>query len=417
MKIAVVGAGISGLTAACVLSRRHDVTVFEAADRIGGHTHTVTVRENGQSLAIDTGFIVFNEQNYPNLCRLFDQFDVGSRESNMSFSVHREDSALEYNGSSVNTLLSQRRNAVSPRFWSMLADILRFHRVAQKAIDDGLDDYTTVETFARATKFGDAFVENYLLPLGASLWSCNAKRFRQFPMRFVIEFLQNHKMLQVNGRPQWKTVVGGSEKYLKRITQEFRDRIQLNSVVQSVIRSGVRVDITTRKGDTHTFDEVILATHADQSLTVMNEKDEQETAILTHFPYQPNDVVLHTDTNLMPQNRRAWAGWNYRIPAVTTNAVTVTYNMNILQGLDSERTYCVSLNQSNRVQSHKILKRIRYSHPLFIPGRSEAQALHSEMIRRRGVSYCGAYWGYGFHEDGVVSALRVCESFGMGLDS
>jgi len=417
MKIAIVGTGISGLTAASILNRRHDITVFEADNRLGGHSHTAQVNDQNRSFSIDTGFIVFNEHNYPNLCRLFDAIDVHSRESDMSFSVRCDKSGFEYNGSSVNTLISQRRNVVNPKLWSMLSDILRFHKDAPQDLTNGLDEFQTVAEYVKAKTYHKSFLNHYLMPLGASLWSCNAEQFREFPIRFVIEFLHNHNMLQVNDRPLWRTVDGGSKVYVDRLTDDFRDRIHLNTEVERIRRVAGRIELLTKTGDRSIFDEVVLASHADQSLKLISNAEEEERELLSCFPYQLNDVTLHTDTSIMPRQRRTWASWNYRVPEKEKTNVTVTYNMNYLQAFESEKTFCVSLNQNGDIDPTRILKRMQYYHPVFTAGRSAAQAHHTDMIRRRGISYCGAYWGYGFHEDGVVSALRVCDAFDMGFDS
>ena len=417
MKIAVIGAGISGLTAASILHRKHDVTVFEAGGYVGGHTNTVPVKEGSRTLAVDTGFIVFNEPNYPNLCRLFDRHDVAVQDSDMSFSVHEEGGGLEYNGTSMDKLFAQRTNLLRPRFWGMLSAIARFHREAPVHLADGLDDTVTVSQYAQLHRYDQSFVDHYLVPLGASLWSCESSRFREFPMRFVLEFLSNHHMLQVNGRPPWKTVKGGSCQYVSRLTAEFEDRIVLNAPVERAERGARGVDVELKDGRRQSFDEVVFATHADQSLRMVQTLDAREKELLGMFPYQTNEVVLHTDTDVLPQREKTWASWNYRIPSTKRDSVTVTYNMNKLQSLDSQETYCVSLNQSDSVDEASVIRRIRYQHPTFLPGRASAQAEHGALIRHGGVSYCGAYWGYGFHEDGVRSALAVCEAFDMDLDT
>lgn len=415
MNIAIIGSGIAGMTAARMLSRRNHVTVFESAGYVGGHTNTIQVEEGGRTVPVDTGFIVFNELNYPNLCRLFGELGVESRDSDMSFSVHCEKSGLEYNGTSLDQLFAQRRNLLRPKFWGMLAEILRFNREAPANLADGLDDTVSVEAYVERYGYGSTFVEHYLAPLGASLWSCDARRFRRFPMRFVIEFLHNHGMLQVNDRPVWKTVVGGSHRYVDPLISPFRDRIRLNTPVTAVRRCPAGVEVVIEGGRHERFDEVVLACHADQSLRLVTDMDREEQELLGHFPYQVNEAVLHTDTALLPDRRRAWASWNYRIPEHASDGVTVTYNMNMLQGLDSRKIYCVSLNQAGSVDPSTIIRRIRYEHPLFTPGRDEAQANHGALIRRRGISYCGAYWGFGFHEDGVRSALAVCEAFDVSM--
>ncbi len=416
MNIAIVGSGIAGLTAAHVLSRRHRVTLFEAGHYLGGHTNTVDVVDGGRTIPVDTGFIVFNEPNYPNLCRLFAELGVESRDSDMSFSVHDERSGLEYNGTSMSKLFAQPGNLLRPSHWRMLADIARFHREAPTHLENGLAESVTVRDYLLHRGYGASFEQRYLLPLGASLWSCSAARFGDFSMRFVLEFLHNHRMLQVSGRPVWKTVRGGSREYVRRLVAGLDASIHLDAPVAGVRRCGAGVRVRLAGGHSQRFDEVVLACHADQSLALVEDADALERDVLAQFPYQPNDVVLHTDTRVLPDRRRAWASWNYRIPARDRGAVTVTYNMNMLQGIHSERTWCVSLNLRGAIDPAKVIRRIRYQHPMFTPGRAAAQAHHADLVRRRGVSYCGAWWGYGFHEDGVRSALAVCSAFDADLE-
>ena len=417
MNIAIVGSGISGLTSAYMLHRQHQVSVFEANNYVGGHTNTIEVRDEqaGRIIPVDTGFIVFNNQNYPNLTRLFEQLGVASRESDMSFSVRCDRSGLEYNGSNLEKIFSQRLNLVSPGFWLMLKDILRFHKEAPEALANKLSDMITVDEFAATHSYSKRFIEHYLVPLGSSLWSCPAERFRKFPMLFVLDFLNNHCMLQVENRPTWRTVIGGSNQYIRPLTRGFVDRIFTRTRVTAVVRQGSGVALHFENGDVQVFDEVIMATHADQSLELVKDADAVEKSMLQLFPYQYNEAVLHTDTALLPRNERAWASWNYRIPESLNSHAAVTYNMNMLQGIDSENTYCVSLNQTRDIEPSRVIRKIQYHHPVFCPGRDKAQAQHHELIQRRGISYCGAYWGYGFHEDGVRSALTVCESFDVEM--
>jgi predicted NAD/FAD-binding protein len=410
MHIGVIGSGIAGLTAAKVLSEQHQVTVFEANDYVGGHTHTVDVDDGVQTLAVDTGFIVFNEPNYPHLCRLFSELGVESRDSAMSFSVHCERSGLEWNGSSLNQVFAQRRNVLRPSHWRMLADIQRFHREAPQALASLYDDVSVCE-WTRERRYGRGFIERYLLPLGASLWSCSALHFGSFPMRFVIEFLHNHQMLQVAARPVWKTVVGGSGEYVRRLIKPFAHNIRLSTPVTSLRRVQSGVEVRPADGQPILFDEVVLACHADQSLRLLADADDVEREVLGAFPYQANEAVLHNDTRLLPDRRSAWASWNYRIPREQGAEVCVSYNMNLLQGLASDKVWCLSLNPGDAVDPEKVVQRLHYDHPLFTAGRATAQARHDELIRRRGLSFCGAYWGYGFHEDGIRSALEVCKDF------
>jgi predicted NAD/FAD-binding protein len=416
VNVAIVGSGISGLTAAHVLSKRHKVTVFESGNYVGGHTNTIDVSEGDRIIPVDTGFIVFNQPNYPNLCRLFSHLGVESRDSDMSFSVRCDRSGIEYNGNSLDSLFIQRANLFRPSHWRMIAEIIRFHRRAPADLRSGLDDSVTVSGYLARHRFSSAFERRYLLPLGASLWSCSAAQFSTFPMRFVIEFLDNHRMLQVDGRPVWKTVRGGSREYVRRLIAQMNADVRLNTPVAGVRRKATGVEVRLADGRSKRFDEVVMSCHADQSLELVEDADGLEHDVLVRFPYQRNEVVLHTDIRVLPAREKAWASWNYQIPARTRSNVTVSYNMNMLQGIESERTYCVSLNLSTEIDPSKVIRRIRYEHPLFTPGRSVAQNHHGELVRRRGISYCGAYWGYGFHEDGVRSALSVCAAFDQGLE-
>jgi len=417
VKIAVVGAGIAGMTAAHVLSRRYEVTVFEASSRPGGHTRTIQVDENGRDIGVDTGFIVFNERNYPNLCRLFEALDVASHASDMSFSVHCEATRFEYNPSTVGRLFAHKRNLLDPGHWRMLLDIVRFQRDARRLLDAGMDERITVERYLASAGYGEAFARHYFLPLGASLWSCPADRFAQFPARFVLEFLRNHAMLQVGGRPIWRTVTGGAARYIPRLVAPYRERLQLGAAVAQVrrVRGAVLVRLADGRGGE--FDEVVIAAHADQALAMVHAPDGDEEEVLRCFPYQQNEVALHTDTAMLPERAGLWASWNYRIPAQRHDAVMVTYHLNRLQRLDSDRNYCVTLNPNGALRGKSVIRRLRDSHPMFTPGRASAQHAHPQLLRRRRISYCGAYWGFGFHEDGVNSALAVTNAFGLGLDA
>jgi predicted NAD/FAD-binding protein len=322
---------------------------------------------------------------------------------------------MEYNGSNLDKIFSQRRNLLNPKFLVMLRDILKFHAKAPQTLANNIDDHITVDEFTKRNRYSKHFVEYFLVPLGASLWSCPAEQFRQFPIRFVLEFLNNHCMLQVEGRPKWKTVVGGSYQYVKVLTRSFQNQIYLNMPVKQVKRQNGRVSVVFNNGSEKLYDEVIMATHADQSIKLVANMDEEEKSILEYFPYQDNEAILHTDNSVLPVNQKAWASWNYLIPSQARKHVSVTYNMNILQSIESDRTYCVSLNMAELIDPRYIIKRIHYHHPVFRPGRDSAQSQHPQMIQRRGISYCGAYWGYGFHEDGVRSGLAVSSAFNMDL--
>lgn len=415
MRIAIVGTGISGLVCARALHPEHEIVLFEANDYVGGHTHTVDVAIDEERHAIDTGFIVFNEGNYPNFRRLMDELGVASRESTMSFSVRCDRTGLEYAGSNLNTLFAQRRNLFRPAFHLLLRDILRFNRETPELLDR-VDATTTVDEFLTEHGYSRGFSDHYLLPMGGAIWSCPTETFGRFPIRFVIEFYRNHGLLKVRGRPVWRTIVGGSRSYVERLIEPFADRIRLRNAVRSVSRTDDRVVVTSVDTDdrqsTETFDEVVFACHSDQALELLADADDLERELLGAFPYGMNDAVLHTDTRVLPRRRRAWSSWNYRIPAEVASRPTVTYDMNQLQGIDSKHTFCVSLNEGELIDPSRVLGRFRYAHPVFTTERDAAQARHREVVRRRNTSFCGAYWGNGFHEDGVNSALVVADAFG-----
>ena len=412
MRIAVVGAGIAGLVASHVLSRRHQVTLFEAEATAGGHANTVAISDNGRQRPVDTGFIVFNRENYPLLSRFFEYLNVPNHQSDMSFSVSCEKTNFEYSGTSMNGFFSQRQNIMNPKHWMLLADILRFNSQAEHWFRERADPQLTVAQFIRECPVGKSFAEYYLLPLGSSLWSCHPRRFERFPMKFVIEFLKNHAMLQVRHRPQWLTVAGGSRCYVNAVTSQLpAGLLRLQKRVDRVVPRKGGVDVFWNGSNSAAFDEAVLATHADTSLDLVDKADEEENEALGSFPYQDNQVCLHTDTKVLPRNRRAWSSWNYRISNHSNKATSITYNMNMLQGIESDKTFCVSLNQLHALDPQKVRYRTTYRHPVFQPGRDHIQSQHSKFVRRRGVSYCGAYWGYGFHEDGVRSALSVCQAF------
>jgi len=413
LNIAVVGAGVSGLVSALGLGRHHDVTVCEAADRAGGHAHTVQVQDGGSAIAIDTGFIVFNFVHYPLLSALFDALGVRSQPSDMSFSVRCDQSGFEFSGSNLNTFFAQRANLLRLDVWRLLVDILRFNGDGNHGLRSGIQDSITVGDFAKQHGYSDLLLARYLLPLGGALWSCDTRTFRNFPIRFVLEFLRNHAMLQIGKRPVWRTVSEGSRRYVEQITSRFGGQFRLNQPVVQVTRKGQGVEIRFADGQAQTFDEVVLATHADTSLALLADAEDEEKELLGMFPYQDNVVCLHSDTSVLPRTRRAWASWNYRIRENGQSGTCVTYNMNKLQALQSQKTFCVSLNQQDDLRSDQILHQETVRHPLFVPGRDKAQASHSKMMRRRGLSYCGAYWGFGFHEDGVRSAVSVCDAFGV----
>lgn len=408
MKIAIVGSGISGLVAAYRLQRMHEVTVFEAGDYVGGHTNTVDVEMDGTRYSIDTGFIVFNDWTYPNFISLLDELEVDSQPTTMSLSVSDATTGLEYNGHSLKTLFAQRRNLVRPSFYRMLADIVRFNRRATKLMDNDSETMTVGE-FLTKYRYSKSFSEHYLLPMGAAIWSCPMGKFREFPIRFIVEFYKNHGLLNLANRPTWRVIRGGSRSYVDAMTSSFRDQIRLCSPVIGVQRNLDHVVIQT-PSQTERFDRVIFACHSDQALKILGEHaTPEEWEILSAFPYERNVAVLHTDESMLPKRKAAWASWNYRINGQADAPASVTYNMNILQGLQAEQTFCVTLNDQS-MRPEKVLREIEYDHPVFTTARAEAQKRHVELLTANRTSFCGAYWRNGFHEDGVVSALRVVEA-------
>jgi predicted NAD/FAD-binding protein len=405
MKIAIIGGGISGLVAAYKLHSEHEITLFEANDYPGGHTNTMEVESDGVRHAIDTGFIVFNDATYPNFIALLDELGVESQATSMSFSVADRATGLEYGSSSLGSLFAQRGNMLNRSHWRMLADVLRFNRRAF-AEAATLDDEETVAEFCGRHRLSLEFVERYLYPMGSAIWSCPRGTFADFPVRFIIEFFQNHGLLSLWNRPQWRVVSGGSRRYVDALTRPFRERIMLKTPVTRVNRIGDAVEIALSDGCVQTFDHVIFACHSDQALQILgDDATAVERELLSAFPYQSNVAVLHTDETLLPRERRAWASWNYRL--VGHDAATVTYNLNILQGIRAAKTFCVTLNDSGNIDSNAILRTIQYAHPVFTTQRAAAQARRRELIDERRTSFCGAYWRNGFHEDGVVSALEV----------
>jgi predicted NAD/FAD-binding protein len=413
MKIAVIGTGISGMVAARLLHSRHALTVFEANDYVGGHTHTVPVDQAGNSYAIDTGFIVFNERTYPNFCRLLDRLGVASQASEMSFSVKSERTGLEYCGTSLNTVFAQRSNLFRPSFHRMLWDILRFNRESPGLLDDEQPEIS-LGAFLDQGRYSRPFREQYLIPMGAAIWSMSPTQMLEFPARYFVQFLRNHGLLTLTDRPIWRTITGGSWKYIESLTAPYRDQIRLNSPVQSVRRLDDTVEVTTAQG-CERFDQVVFATHGDQALRLLHDATSLERDVLGAFTSSRNIAILHTDASVLPKRRLAWASWNYSLPATALDRPSLTYQMNILQRITSPEPFCVTLNREDAIRPDKILGKFVYEHPLYTSAAVASQRRHSQIsgIAQR-THYCGAYWGYGFHEDGVKSAMTVAKAFGPG---
>ncbi|MGP9569128.1 MULTISPECIES: NAD(P)/FAD-dependent oxidoreductase [unclassified Halomonas] len=413
-RIAIVGSGISGMAAGWYLSAQHEVTLFEADSRLGGHTATMDVDVEGRSYAIDTGFIVFNDWTYPHFQRLLATLGVAAQATEMSFSVHETKRDFEYNGHTLTSLFAQRRNLFNPSFYRLLGDIMRFNKQATKALESQqLPDHMTLGEYLDQHHYSRDFQRHYLLPMGAAIWSASISDLRAFPLAFFVRFFRNHGLLSVSHRPQWYTLIGGSKSYIPSLTAPYASRIHLNTPVTRITRESAGVTITTASGSQH-FDQVVLACHADQALAMLGDASNVERDVLGAMPYQTNDVVLHTDTALLPRRKRAWASWNYRLDKRDSDErVSVTYDMNILQRIESDTTFCVTLNDSASIDPSKVLGHYRYAHPQFTLEGQAAQARHAEISSTaQRTHFCGAYWRNGFHEDGVWSALRVAQALG-----
>lgn len=409
MKIAIVGSGIAGNVAAYHLCREHEVTVFEAESHAGGHTHTHEIEHEGRRVTVDTGFIVCNDRTYPNFLALLAELGVPLQPSDMSFSVQTAD-GLEYNGTTLNSLFAQRRNLLRPAFWRMIRDILRFNREAP-ALLQSPDDTLSLGDYLDANGYSREFVEHYILPMGAAIWSAGTGMLRQFPARYFVRFFHHHGMLTVDDRPQWRTVQGGSARYVEKLTAPFRERIRLNTPVESVRRSPAGVFVKPAGGEAERFDRVFFACHSDQALRILSDARPAEREVLGAIRYQRNDVVLHTDTRVLPRRKLAWAAWNYHLIDGASDRVAVTYHMNILQRIASRTPLLVTLNMSDRIDESRIIRRMQYQHPVFTREAVAAQARHAELDGLDRAYFCGAYWGFGFHEDGVASALTALRHF------
>jgi len=413
--IAVVGSGISGLAAAWLLSRNHRVTLFEAEARLGGHSHTADVTLDGVTAPVDTGFLVCNDRTYPNLLALFRQLEVKLHPSEMTLSVQTQQDGIEWSGSNLYTLFGQKRNLLRPSHWRMVADILRFNRQATASLHNhGLGDIGMGE-FMRQHGYSDAFRDRYLLPMAAAIWSCPTKQMMDFPAASFIRFFHNHGLLQVSDRPQWLTVMGGSREYVKRLGDGIGE-VRLSCPVESIVRDAQGVTIHTAQQANH-FDEVILACHADQSLALLDDADENERHILHSIPYQQNRAILHTDSSVLPKRRSLWSAWNFhgRRAAPDDTPVSVTYLINRLQPLPFKQPVMVTLNPNQPIATDKIIRSIVYAHPVFDSAAITAQQNLPAIQGTRHTWFCGAWCGYGFHEDGLKSGISVARSLGAEI--
>jgi predicted NAD/FAD-binding protein len=414
VRIAIVGAGISGLAAAHLLHGEHEIVVYEANSYAGGHSNTVRVDTEHETHHVDTGFIVMNDRNYPNFTRLLGRLGVATQPTQMSFSVKGEEEDFEYSGT-PRGLFCQSRNVLSPRFQRMIVDLLRFNRQMRGLLSREETGQSLGELLARH-HFSRSFIERLIVPQVSAVWSADPQQMRSFPARFIAEFFANHGMLGFRDRPRWSTVTGGSARYVEALTAPFASSIRLNAPVRSIARTSERVEITAAGQEPANYDQVIIATHSDQALAMLSDPTERETELLTAIPYQRNEAVLHTDSTLLPRRRAARAAWNFHLLREPKSVSTVTYYMNHLQRLRADRDFCVTLNRSEAINPDTVIRTISYSHPVFTPAAVAAQARHESIggLAAR-THFCGAYWGWGFHEDGVVSALRACAPFGAAL--
>ncbi|MEM8983914.1 MAG: FAD-dependent oxidoreductase [Pseudomonadota bacterium] len=409
MRIAIVGGGISGLTAAYRLGQRFDTVIFEAESWLGGHTHTVAVDSPEGPISVDTGFIVYNERNYPRFSAFLAELDVATQSSVMSFGVHDAASGIEYSGTNLKTLFAQPSNLASPRYWAFLREILRFNRLANAALESAIEPATTLTDFLDEHRFSSMLRSLYLLPMASAIWSTGEGKIGEYPLATFLRFFANHGLIGLTGRPAWRVIAGGSERYVDKLKQQLPADIRLATPVQAVTRGRDRVEIRTVSGASDHFDAVVFACHPDQALALLGASaSPAEREILLAVPYTDNSVVLHTDESVLPRARRAWSAWNYWCDATRRDTrPAVTYSMNTLQNLSSNTHYLVTLNRDAAIASDKIIAKFRYSHPIYTPAGLQAQARHSDISGKNRTFYCGAYWGYGFHEDGVVSGERV----------
>ncbi len=418
MRIAIIGSGIAGLTAAYLLHRKHDITLFEQEDRLGGHTATVDVDTAAGPLAIDTGFIVYNERTYPNFIALLDELGVASQPTRMGFSVSDPVNGVEYAGSGLNALFSRRSSVLDPEHWRMLSDIMRFNKEAVADWQGGhLREGVTLGDYLQSGAYSAAFRDRYLIPMGSAIWSAPLEQVLAFPVEFFVRFFHHHGLLQLRDRPRWRVIKGGSREYLEPLTRAFADRIHLATRVLGVERlpKGVRLTVAQNDEprDGGEFDAVVFACHSDQALGMLQDASPLEQKLLGDIPYANNTVVLHTDTRLLPDKRRAWSSWNYRLQADTSQLPLLTYNMNILQGLSADKTYCVTLNADDQIDPAHVIQTFNYAHPQFSLASLSAQERWQEINGVNNTWFCGAYWANGFHEDGVVSAMRVARHLGV----
>lgn len=408
MKVAIIGSGIAGNTTAYLLCDKHEITLFEKEDRIGGHSHTHEVSIENKIVSVDTGFIVFNKKTYPLFTRLLDDLNVDYINSHMSFSVHSKKNNFEYNGTNLNGLFAQRKNLLNPRFLMMIYEIFKFNKHAKKILNQ--TENITMHELLNQLGLSSYFQQNYIFPMGSAIWSSDINAIMNFPAHFFIQFFDNHGMLSINERPQWLTIKGGSKNYVAKLTEKFKDKIRINSQIKAVHRKKDKVEVQSNHGN-ETYDYVFFACHSDEALKLMANPTQIEKNILGAIPFTQNEITLHTDENVLPKSKRAWAAWNYNIDNDVDEPIYLTYNMNILQSLPLKTPLLVSLNLGHLINQTKILKKFNYSHPYFSIQSQKAQAQKKLINGKNRSLYVGAYWHNGFHEDGVKSAYEAVDLF------
>ena len=416
MKIAIIGSGISGLTSAYLLHKKHDITLFESNNYIGGHTNTITVNdENNNQLNVDTGFIVYNNDTYPNFVKILNKLKVETQPSTMSFSLSCERSGMEYGTGNLKALFGNKSNIISFQFYTLLFGIFTYFKKAKTFLKHNNDFSYTVLDFIKSAKINNYTYEKFILPMASAIWSTNFDEIEQMPAKYLFEFYKNHDLLSINPSKKWRVIKGGSKQYVSKLIKPFDNRIRINSKVHSIKRAKNTIYLKTNHNEKEEFNAVILACHSDQALKILEDSTNQEKEILANIPYQLNQAILHTDTSVLPKNKKMWSSWNSYIPKEQNSNVSLTYNMNILQSIKSKNTFCVSINMENNINPSKIIKKINYSHPTFNKKSVFAQSQKNKISGIKNTYFAGAYWRYGFHEDGVLSALDVCKNFGVEI--
>ncbi len=408
MKIAVIGSGISGISAAWALSSKHNVVLFERDSRLGGHTHTHTLEMAGKTYRIDSGFIVHNPENYPLFSDFLNTLGVATKATEMSFAVHNQGTGLYYNAHSLKTLFCQKRNLISPKFYAMLADIKRFYTQCP-ALLNITEDGPSLAEYLSQNNYGDYFIHNHLIPMASALWSSPSQAILEFPAKYLVAFMRNHHMLQMTNRPVWRVLENGSSSYIEKVTQRWTVDTRLNASIHCIKRFTDSVCIQSSAGEEH-FDQVVFACHSDQALALLDAPTQAETSVLGAIRYQDNETILHHDASVLPPNRNAWAAWNVAISKNDSSQCTVSYCMNILQGIESPEPFVVSLNQRGQIAPNKIMAVMKYQHPVYTHAMVNAQKRRHEINGQNRSWFCGAYWGFGFHEDGFRTGQDVAHA-------